>query len=120
MLHASTPSFGTDSQIGFAPGGKFVLRLHFDLPVTSTVVAAVNLKSREPSPLSRSLVGQIQPQLKTLPVPGAPARHETAAIEASARRASALGGPVAYSKPMRRPIQPPSITVATPTVTARP
>jgi DNA-binding transcriptional LysR family regulator len=83
VRHAGMLSFGMCSPIGFAPGKEFVVRLPFDLPVTSTSVAAVRLKSHEPSPLARLLLGHIQTQSKTLPLPVAPARQEFAAIEAT-------------------------------------
>jgi DNA-binding transcriptional LysR family regulator len=83
VRHAGMLSFGMCSQVGLAPGRESVVRLPFDLPVTSTSVAAVRLKSHEPSPLARLLVGHIQAHSTTLPPPLAPARPEFAAIEAA-------------------------------------
>jgi DNA-binding transcriptional LysR family regulator len=60
VLHAGLLSFGMRSQVSFAPGKEFLVRLNIDLPVDSTQVAAVSLKSHEPSPLARLLVAQIR------------------------------------------------------------
>jgi hypothetical protein len=54
------------SQISFAPGREFLVRLPFELPVQGAMVAAVGLKSHEPSPLARLLVETI----RTLTLPG--------------------------------------------------
>lgn len=60
VLHAGLLSFGMRSQVAFAPGKEFLVRLAFDLPVEGTQVAAVSLQSHEPSPLARLLVAQIR------------------------------------------------------------
>lgn len=60
VLHAGLLSFGMRSQISFAPGKDFLVRLNYDLPVEGTGVAAVSLQSHEPSPLARLLVSQIR------------------------------------------------------------
>jgi DNA-binding transcriptional LysR family regulator len=59
VLHAGLLSFGMRSQIAFAPGKEFLVRLPFELPVTGSVVAAVTLKSHSLSPLAQQLVRQI-------------------------------------------------------------
>jgi hypothetical protein len=59
-LHAGLLSFGMRSQTVFAPGREFLVRLPFDLAAPPTAVAAVSLKSHEPSPLSRLLVEHIR------------------------------------------------------------
>jgi DNA-binding transcriptional LysR family regulator len=83
VLHAGMLSFGMRSQVSFAPGKEFVVRLPFELPVTSTVVAAVSLKSHEPSPLARQFVGHVQALAKTPLAPVVPARPGAATIEAA-------------------------------------
>jgi DNA-binding transcriptional LysR family regulator len=83
VLHAGMLSFGMRSQISFAPGKEFVVRLPFELPVTSTLVAAVSLKSHEPSPLARQFVQHIQALVKTPPTPDAPARQGAAPLVAA-------------------------------------
>ena len=60
VLHAGVLSFGMRSQTVFAPGKEFLVRLPFDLAAPPTAVAAVSLKSHEPSPLSRLLVENIR------------------------------------------------------------
>lgn len=59
VLHAGMLSFGMRSQISFAPGREFLVRLPFDLPVTGNHVSAVMLKSHAPSPLAQQLLGHI-------------------------------------------------------------
>jgi len=59
VLHAGMLSFGMRSQIHFAPGKEFLVRLPFDLPITGNDVSAVMLKSHAPSPLARQLLGHI-------------------------------------------------------------
>jgi DNA-binding transcriptional LysR family regulator len=59
-LHGNLLSFGMRSQITFAPGREFLVRLPFELPVPSAMVAAVSLKSHEPGPLARLLVETIR------------------------------------------------------------
>ena len=60
VLHAGMLGFGMRSQIVFAPGKEFLVRLPFDLPVEGSIVGAVTLKSHEPSPLSRQLIEHIR------------------------------------------------------------
>jgi DNA-binding transcriptional LysR family regulator len=60
VLHAGMLGFGMRSQISFAPGKEFLVRLPFDLPIDSSVVAAVMLKSRQPSPVAQQLVEHIR------------------------------------------------------------
>jgi DNA-binding transcriptional LysR family regulator len=68
VLHAGLLSFGMRSQVSFAPGKEFLVRLNVDLPVDGTQVAAVSLMSHEPSPLARMLVAQIR-ELAVEPAP---------------------------------------------------
>lgn len=60
VLHAGLLGFGMRSQIDFAPGRDFLVRLKFDLPMPGSAVAAVSLKSHQPSPLARQMVEQIR------------------------------------------------------------
>jgi DNA-binding transcriptional LysR family regulator len=60
VLHAGMLCFGMRSQVSFAPGKDFLVRLPFELPVAGSMVGAVMLKSHEPSPLARRLVAHIQ------------------------------------------------------------
>ena len=60
VLHAGLLSFGMRSQVSFAPGKEFLVRLPYELPVRSHPVAALTLKSHEPSPLARQLITHIQ------------------------------------------------------------
>ena len=60
VLHAGMLGFGMRSQLQFAPGKEFLVRLPFDLPVASHDVSAVMLKSHAPSPLAQQLVGHIR------------------------------------------------------------
>ena len=83
VLHAGMLAFGMRSQISFAPGKEFVVRLPYELPVTSTVVAAVSLRSHDPSPLARKFVEHIQALVNTPPAPLAPARQGAAPIVAA-------------------------------------
>jgi DNA-binding transcriptional LysR family regulator len=59
VLHAGMLGFGMRSQISFAPGKEFVLRLPFELPLEGSSVSAVMLKSHDPSPLARQLIAHI-------------------------------------------------------------
>jgi len=70
VLHAGMLGFGMRSQISFAPGKEFLVRLPFDLPIESSIVAALTLKSHEPSPLARQLIAHIR-DLATEPPAGA-------------------------------------------------
>lgn len=78
VLHAGMLSFGMRSQVSFAPGKEFVVRLPFELPVTSTAVAAVSLNSHELSPLARRFIGHIQALVKAPPTSATPARQGVA------------------------------------------
>jgi DNA-binding transcriptional LysR family regulator len=60
VLHAGMLGFGMRSQLSFAPGKEFLVRLPFDLPVVGSDVSAVMLKSHAPSPLAQQLVGHIR------------------------------------------------------------
>jgi DNA-binding transcriptional LysR family regulator len=60
VLHAGMLGFGMRSQIEFAPGKAFLVRLPFDIPTPETAVRAVTLKSRVPSPLAQELIGHIR------------------------------------------------------------
>ena len=60
VLHAGMLSFGMRSQVEFAPGKHFLVRLPFELPSPASLVAAVSLRSHAPSPLAQQLVGHIR------------------------------------------------------------
>lgn len=60
ILHAGMLGFGMRSQISFAPGKEFLVRLPFDLPIEGSIVAAVSLKLHEPSPLAQQLIAHIR------------------------------------------------------------
>jgi DNA-binding transcriptional LysR family regulator len=79
VLHAGMLGFGMRSQISFAPGKEFVVRLPFELPLTGTAVAAVSLASHEPSPLARQLVGHIRALVQPPTTAFAPALQVPAA-----------------------------------------
>lgn len=81
VLHAGMLSFGMCSQTCFASDKELVVRLPIELPVTSTVVAAVSLKSHELSPLAQQFVAHIQKLAEAIPTPAAPAREERAPVE---------------------------------------
>ncbi len=70
VLHAGLLGFGMRSQIEFAPGKEFLVRMPIDLPMHSSPVAAVTLASHEPSPLARQLIEQIR-ALAAAPLAGA-------------------------------------------------
>jgi DNA-binding transcriptional LysR family regulator len=70
VLHAGLLSFGMRSQIEFAPGKELLVRLPYELPMRSSAVAAVSLKSHALSPLAGQLVAHIR-CLATSP-PGPP------------------------------------------------
>lgn len=80
VLHAGVLGFGMRSQISFAPGKEFLVRLPFDLPIEGSIVGAVTLKSHELSPLAGQLIGHIR-DLATEPRAGAgePTREPLAA-----------------------------------------
>jgi DNA-binding transcriptional LysR family regulator len=81
VLHAGMLSFGMRSQIDFAPGKEFVVRLPFELPVTPRAVAAVTLSSHEPSPLAQQLVDHVRDLAGKAPQVRAPAQRAAAAAE---------------------------------------
>jgi DNA-binding transcriptional LysR family regulator len=82
VLHAGMLCFGMRSQVSFAPGKEFVVRLPFELPLPNTMVAAVSLKSHEPSPLAQRLVGHIRALVQNPPTPVQPARQAPTALDA--------------------------------------
>jgi hypothetical protein len=59
-LHAGMLSFGMRSQVEFAPGKEFLVRLPFELPSPPSLVAAVSLRSHQPGPLAQQLIGHIR------------------------------------------------------------
>jgi DNA-binding transcriptional LysR family regulator len=59
-LHGGMLSFGLRSQVEFAPGKEFLVRLPFELPTIAKAVGAVSLKSHESSPLAQQLVTHIR------------------------------------------------------------
>jgi DNA-binding transcriptional LysR family regulator len=60
VLHAGMLSFGMRSQVEFAPGKALLVRLPFELPAPTTMVAAVSLRSHAPSPLAKQLIAHIR------------------------------------------------------------
>ena len=60
VLHAGLLGFGMRSQLSFAPGKEFLVRLPFELQAPRTMVAAVSLKSHATSPLAQQLVGHMR------------------------------------------------------------
>ena len=60
VMHAGMLGFGMRSQVSFAPGKDFLVRLPFELPSSSGSVGAVTLKSHAPSPLAELLIGHIR------------------------------------------------------------
>lgn len=83
VLHAGMLCFGMRSQVSFAPGKELLVRLPFDLPLPGTLVAAVSLKSHEPSPLARQLVAHVRDLVRHPPTPVQPVRQEPAALDAA-------------------------------------
>ncbi len=80
VLHAGMLGFGMRSQISFAPGKEFLVRLPFDLPMEGSLVAAVTLKAHEPSPLAQQLIAHIQDLADEPPAgAGEPTREPLAA-----------------------------------------
>jgi DNA-binding transcriptional LysR family regulator len=59
-LHAGMLCFGMRSQVEFAPGKQFLVRLPFELEAPGSIVAAVSLLSHAPSPLANQLVEHIR------------------------------------------------------------
>jgi DNA-binding transcriptional LysR family regulator len=78
VLHAGMLSFGMRSQLSFAPGKEFLVRLPFELPVAGHDVSAVMLKSHAASPLAQQLVGHI----RDLVAESAPVRRVVQAVTA--------------------------------------
>lgn len=60
VLHAGLLSFGMRSQVSFAPGKEFLVRLPYELPVRGHPVAALTLKSHTPSPLAQQLIAHMR------------------------------------------------------------
>ena len=81
VLHAGMLGFGMRSQISFAPGKELVVQLPFDLPVASTAVAAMSLRSHGLSPLARQFIGHVQALVKGPSLPVAPTRQGAATID---------------------------------------
>jgi DNA-binding transcriptional LysR family regulator len=65
-LHGGMLSFGMRSQFEFSPDTNLLVRLPFELPSPARAVAAVTLRSHEPSPLAQQLIGHIR-NLATAP-----------------------------------------------------
>ncbi len=80
VLHAGMLGFGMRSQASFAPGKEFIVRLPFELPLTTTVVAAVSLASHEPSPLARLLLGHVRALVPQSPTADAPVLQAPLAV----------------------------------------
>jgi DNA-binding transcriptional LysR family regulator len=80
VLHAGMLGFGMRSQASFAPGKEFIVRLPFELPLTTTVVAAVSLASHEPSPLARLLLGHVRALVPQPPTADAPVLQAPVAV----------------------------------------
>jgi DNA-binding transcriptional LysR family regulator len=83
VQHAGMLSFGMCPQNSLAPGNELVVRLPFELPVTSTVVAAVSLKSHEPSPLARQFVAHLRSLVAMPSATAVPQAQPHALIEAT-------------------------------------
>ena len=60
VMHAGLLGFGMRSQVSFAPGKDFLVRLPFELPFSGGSVGAVTLKSHALSPLAELLIGHIR------------------------------------------------------------
>ena len=60
VLHGGLLGFGMRSQIDFAPGKDFLVRLPFEIETPERAVAAVTLKAHAPSPLAQQLIGNIR------------------------------------------------------------
>ncbi len=60
VLHGGLLGFGMRSQIDFAPGKDFLVRLPFDIETPPRPVAAVTLKAHAPSPLAQQLISHIR------------------------------------------------------------
>lgn len=84
VLHGGMLCFGMRSQIDFAPGKDFLVRLKFDLPVRSSAVAAVSLTSHELSPLARQMIAHVREMSGEAPTPAQRARQAVAPLARSA------------------------------------
>lgn len=82
ILHAGMLGFGMRSQVSFAPGKEFLVRLPFDLPIEGSVVGAVTLKSHEPSPLALQLIAHIRDMAAVPEAPVTDARRMAMAVAA--------------------------------------
>jgi DNA-binding transcriptional LysR family regulator len=60
VLHAGMLSFGMRSQVEFAPGKNFLVRLPFALSSPPSLVAAVSLRTHAPSPLAQQLIAHVR------------------------------------------------------------
>jgi len=60
VLNASMLSFGLRSQVEFAPGKQFLVRLPFELSAPPAMVGAVSLRTRTLSPLAQQLSSHIR------------------------------------------------------------
>lgn len=60
VMHGGLLGFGMRSQIDFAPGQDFLVRLPFEIPAPEHAVAAVTLKAHAPSPLAQRLIGRLR------------------------------------------------------------
>jgi len=60
VLYAGMLSFGMRSQVEFAPGKQFIVRLPYELPAPATSVAAVSLRTRELSPLAQQFISHVR------------------------------------------------------------
>jgi len=80
VLHAGMLCFGMRSQVEFAPGKEFLVRLPFQISTPARAVAAVSLKSHAPSPIAQQLVGHIRSLANGLAAPasqqGSDGAHE--------------------------------------------
>jgi DNA-binding transcriptional LysR family regulator len=83
VQHAGMLSFGMCPQDSLAPGNEFVVRLPFELPVTSTVVAAVSLRSHAPSPLALQFVSYLRSLVAMPSAAAVPQAQAHALIEAT-------------------------------------
>ena len=59
-LHGGMVGFGMRPPIEFSPDTNMLVRLPFELPSPARAVAAVTLRSHEPSPLAQQLIGHIR------------------------------------------------------------
>lgn len=85
VMHAGMLGFGMRSQVSFAPGKDFLVRLPFELPFSSGSVGAVTLKSHAPSPLAQLLIGHIRDLANPSPAPADALRELPAATSADRR-----------------------------------